>query len=90
MQIQRISNNQNFGMKFRLSQDTIKHAENVTGLSYSEMTRTSLKDTTERMKQRGTLKKTNLIKEFFSDIYKKIGEKIGLLKKEHNFYTDID
>lgn len=79
MQSQKINNsyNQKIGMKFPLSQTTKNHEESIKGLSYSEITRTPIKDTSERIKQRGTLKKPNPIKEFFLDIYRKIGKKQG-------------
>ena len=42
------------------------------------------------MEQRGSLKKPNPVKEFIAEKYRKLGEKLGLLKKEYNIYTDID
>ena len=42
------------------------------------------------MIKRGAIKKPNVIKNWFADKYKQIGEKLGLLKKEYKFYTHVD
>ena len=54
------------------------------------MTRLPLDESAKLRKERGKLKEPNKLFEWLSDKYKKIGEKTGLLKKEHHFYTDID
>ena len=38
----------------------------------------------------GRNKKTNPVKVFFTDLYKSIGEKFGLLEEKYNIYTAID
>ena len=83
-------NNKPFGMKFKLAPKTIKAIEASTGLTYEEMTRLPLDESVRLMKERGTIKEPNKIFEWLSDKYKKFGEKTGLLKKEYNFYTDVD
>ena len=93
MQITPISQNnknQSFGMKFKLSKETINAVEQSTGLTYEEMTKLPLSESTKLMKERGTLKEPNKLWTWMQDKYKKIGEKTGLLKKEYHFYTDID
>ena len=82
--------NQNFGMKFKLSTNTIKAIESSTGLTYKEMTRLSINETTKLMKERGTLKEPSKIKLWIADKYKKFGEQLGLLEKHYDIYTDID
>lgn len=91
MQIQPISTqyNTNFGNKYKLSETTIKMVEKSTGLTYKEMITLTSDEATNLMKQRGTLKKPNKIKQWFSNKYQQLGEKLGLLKKESNIYTDI-
>ena len=92
MLVQKINNqyNQNFGMRFRLSKETIKTLETSTGLTYKEMTGLSIDETTKLMKERGKLKCPSKLKIWISDKYKIFGEKLGLLQKEYNIYTDID
>lgn len=75
---------------YKLSDKTVKSIEKSTGLSYDELTRMSLNESIELMKKRGTLKTPSKIKLWFADMYRKFGEKIQLLEKQHNIYTDID
>lgn len=82
-------NNPSFGINFRLSKETIKAAEESTGLTYEEMTRLPLSETSKLMKERGTLKEPSKLKLWLQDKYKKFGEKTGLLKKEYNFYNEV-
>ena len=82
--------NQSFGFKFKLSPEAIKACEKSTGLTYEEMTRLPLDESVKLMKERGTLKEPNKIFLWMQEKYKSFGEKTGLLKKERNFYTDID
>ena len=83
-------NNKSFGMKFKLSPATIKAVESSTGLTYDEMTRLPLDECSKLMKERGTLKEPSRFKQWLSAKYKEFGERFGLLKKEYNFYTDVD
>jgi len=72
-------NNQNFGIKYKLSAEAIKATEKSTGLTYEEMTSLPLSKTEKLMKERGTLKEPSKIKLWISKNYKKFGEKFGLL-----------
>ena len=98
MQIQSINgqHNQSFGhnvkepFTYRLSKEAIKAAEESTGLTYEEMTRLPFSETRKLMIERGTLKEPSKIKLWISKKYKEIGEKLGLLQKHYNIYTDID
>ena len=92
MQISPI-NNQNrptFGMNYKLSEKTIKAVEKSTGLTYEEMTRLPFDESVKLMKERGTIKEPNKLWTWMQEKYKNFGERTGLLKKEHHFYTDID
>ena len=92
MRIAPISQNNNkpsFGIKFRLSEEAIKAAEESTGLTYEEMTRLPLSETSKLMKERGTLKEPSKLFLWLQDKYKKFGEKTGLLKKEYHFYNEV-
>lgn len=88
MQIQAIQN-QHFGNKYKLSETTIKMVEKSTGLTYKEMTTLTSDEAKNLMKQRGTLKEPNKIKQWFANQYKQLGEKLGFLEKQHNIYTDL-
>lgn len=92
MLVQPINNqyNQSFGVNFKLSKETIRTVETSTGLTYEEMKRLSLAEAAKLMEQRGTLKRPSKIKLWFADKYKKFGEKLGLLEKRYNIYTDAD
>lgn len=92
MQVQSINNqyNQSFGMDYKLSKEAIKAIESSTGLTYDEMTRLSLDESTKLMKERGKIKEPSKLKMWLSEKYKQIGEKLGLLEKNYNIYTDID
>lgn len=82
--------NQSFGMKFKLSKETVKSIEKSTGLTYKEMTELPLDKCENLMKERGRLKEPNKLWTWLQDKYKNFGERTGLLKKEYKFYTDID
>ena len=82
--------NNTFGNTFKLSKETIKTIETSTGLTYEEMTRLPFSETRKLMLERGTLKEPSKIKLWLADKYKKIGERLGLLEKHYNIYTDID
>lgn len=92
MQVQSISNNYspNFGMKFELSEQTIKAIEKQTKLTSGEMRNLPSSECEKLMAERGTLKKPSKLKTWISDKYRQLGEKLGLLEKEYNIYTDID
>ena len=77
-------------MKFCLSKETIKHIEKNTRCSINELSTLSIDETQKLMLERGALKKPNKIKEWFANKYKQLGEKLGFLKKEYNFYTHVD
>ena len=89
MQIQSVKPN-NFGTNFTLSKKAINSASKVTKLSEEEMKSLSPEAARKLMKERGSIKQPSKIKQFFADIYKKIGEKLGFLKPEYLIYTDID
>lgn len=75
---------------FKLSDQTIKHLEKNTKCSIEELRTLSLGETKNLMIKRGAVKKPSKIKQWFADKYKELGEKTGLLKKDYNFYTDVD
>ena len=77
-------------LNFRLSQVTVKHIEKSTRCSIQEIRNNSMADVESLMIKRGAMKEPSKVKEWVSDKYKKFGEKIGLLKKEYNIYTEID
>ena len=77
-------------IKFQLSKLTVKNIEKSTRCSINELRTLSFDDVQVLMKKRGTLKNPNRIKQWFADKYKIIGEKLGLLKKDYNFYTHVD
>ncbi len=93
MIIHRVSNtanNTSFGMmKFKLSEETLKLISESTKLTVEEMHRLPLSESTRLMKERGALKEPNKFKGWLSNVYTKFGEKTGLLKKEHYFYSEI-
>lgn len=77
-------------LKFKLSERTMKTISKSTKLSEEELKSLSLEEQIKLMEQRGSLKKQNPVKKFIAEKYRKLGEKLGLLNKEHNIYTDID
>ena len=77
-------------INFRLSQVTVKHIEKSTRCSIQEIRNNSMAEVESLMIKRGAMKEPSKVKEWVSDKYKKFGEKIGLLKKEYNIYTEID
>ena len=93
MKVLPISQKQNkppFGLKFKLSKETVNSVEKSTGLTYEEMTNSSFDESEKLMKKRGTLKEPNKIFLWLQNTYKKFGEKTGLLEREHKFYTHVD
>ena len=90
MNVQRINinaKNISFGMNFKLSDKTLNLISKSTKLSVDELHKLPIDEASKLMKERGTLKEPNKFKEWLSDIYKSIGEKTGLLKKERKIYT---
>lgn len=92
MKIQKsnIQYKQSFGNKHKLTNETIKHIENKTKLTYKEMQTLSLEEMKNLMRKRKTLREPNKIKQWFSNKYKQIGEKLGFLQKEYNIYSHVD
>lgn len=96
MQIQHYAHNAQiaFGNQYKLSEKTIKMIERKTRLSYDEMKYLTFDDAAKLMRKRAPIgekfqhefKKIQL---WFGNIYKNIGEKLGLLEKKYNIYTDI-
>ena len=77
-------------IKYQLSEQTIKNIEKSTKCSINELRTLSFDETQKLMQERGVIKKPNVIKIWFAEKYKQFGEKLGLLKKEYNFYTHVD
>ena len=77
-------------IKFQLSEQTLKNIEKSTKCSINELRTLSFDETRALLEKRNAVTKPNKIKQWFADKYKTIGEKLGLLKKQHNFYTHID
>ena len=77
-------------IKFQLSEQTVKNIEKSTKCSINELRTLSFDETRALLEKRNAVTKPNKIKQWFTDKYKTIGEKLGLLKKQHKFYTHID
>lgn len=77
-------------IKFQLANETIKHIEKSTKCSIEDLRTLSFDEAKKLMTERGAMKKPNVIKQWVANKYRQIGEKLGLLKKEYNFYTHID
>ena len=77
-------------IKFQLSEQTVKNIQKSTKCSINELRTLSFDETRALLEKRNAVTKPNKIKQWFTDKYKTIGEKLGLLKKQHNFYTHID
>ena len=77
-------------IKYQLSDKTIKLIEQKTKCSINELSTLPTDEIAKIMQKRGVVKKPNKIKLWFADKYKQLGEKLGLLKKEYNFYTHVD
>ena len=78
------------GVKFRLKPQTLEYITKSTRLTKDELCTLSHHEQYNLMLERGAIKKPNPVKVFFKNLYKNIGEKCGLLEKQHNIYTDID
>ena len=77
-------------IKYQLSDKTIKLIEQKTKCSINELRTLPINEVKKLMQERGAVKKPNKIKLWFADKYKQLGEKLGLFKKEYNFYTHVD
>ena len=77
-------------VKLRLEPQTLKHISKSTRLSKEELYSLTIRSAYNKMVERGAIKKPNPIKVFFKKIYKNLGERFGLLEKQHNIYTHID
>ena len=77
-------------IKFQLSEQTVKNIQKSTKCSINELRTLSFDETRALLEKRNAVTKPNKIKQWFTDKYKTIGEKLGLFKKQHNFYTHID
>ena len=77
-------------IKYQLSDKTIKLIEQKTKCSINELSTLPTDEIAKIMQKRGVVKKPNKIKLWFADKYKQLGENLGLLKKEYNFYTHVD
>lgn len=77
-------------LKYKLREKTLENISKSTKLNKDELVNLSLDEQLILMKNRGAIKKPNPIRVFFAETYKKLGEKLGFLKKEPNIYTDID
>ena len=77
-------------MEFKLSGRTLEDISKSTGLSKDDLFNLSLHEASKLMKNRGALIEQNKLKQWFSDFYKKIGEKLGFLQKEYMVYSDCD
>ncbi len=88
------SNQVSFGNRYKLDEKTISFIERKTRLSRDELQNLPIDDAVGLMKKRAPINKK--IKNVFGQIklscgriYKVIGERLGLLEKQHNIYTDI-
>ena len=77
-------------IKFKLEPQTLEHISKSTRLTKEELYTLTTKEAYNKMVERGAIKKPNPIKVFFKKIYKNLGERFGLLEKQHNIYTHID
>lgn len=77
-------------IKFKLTEQTIKNIEKSTKCSINELRTTPINEIKTLMLKRGAIKKPSKIKQWFTDKYKTIGEKLGILEKRYDFYTHID
>ena len=77
-------------IKSRLEPKTLELISKSTKLSKEELCILTIKEARDKMFERGAIKKPNPIKTFLKNLYKKLGEKFGLLDKHYNIYTDVD
>ena len=60
--VRNTTNNTNFGMEFKLSEDTLKLISKSTKLSVDELHRLPIEQATRLMQERGSLKEPNKFK----------------------------
>ncbi len=84
--ISNTTNNVNFGMKFKLSDETLNAISMSTKLSTDELKFLPLNESAKLMKERGSLKEPSKLKQWLSNQYIKFGERFGLVEKHHNIY----
>ena len=75
---------------YKLSPQTMELISRNTRLNQKELTNLPIDEVQQLMIERGAKKKPNPIKVYAENLYQKIGEKLGLIKREHNFYTHVD
>ena len=90
MIIRKIEYDTNFKMNFKLHDKTLEAISRLTKLSKEELHKLPIDEATRLMKERGAIKEPSKFKLWLADIYRKFGEKTGLLQKEHFFYSDGD
>lgn len=77
-------------VNFKLKSDTLNYISKTTKLTSNELHTLSIEEAKQKMFERGALKKENPIKKFAKQLYKKFGEKLGLIEKQVYIYTDYD
>ena len=90
MKLMKINNtniNTCFGMNFKLSDETLSLISESTKLSVDELRSLPIDDAQKLMKERGAIKEPNKFVIWLSDCYRKLGENLGLLKKQRKIYT---
>ena len=81
------TNNTSFGIKFKLSEETLRLISESTKLSVEELHRLPMDEAEKLMRERGSLKEPSKFTQWLSDSYRKLGENLGLLKKQHKIFT---
>ena len=77
-------------VNFKLKSDTLNYISKTTKLTSNELCSLSIEEAKQKMFERGALKKENPIKKITKQLYKKFGEKLGLIEKQVYIYTDCD
>ncbi len=70
-----------FGAKYKLSEKVVQNISKSTKLTKDELFNMPLSEQVKLMEERGAIKKKKSIKNMAQNLYKKFGEKTGLLKK---------
>ena len=83
-----INNCKTFGIKFQLREETLNIISKDTRLNKDELHYLPFREAIELMRKRDSEK--SKIKLWLQSKYKELGLKLGLLKREHNIYTDVD
>ncbi len=76
--------------KFRLSEKVLGTISKSTKLTKDELINQSFEQQFKLMESRGVKNNPHTLKDFLIRNYKKLGEKLGLLKREYNIYTHTD